>query len=92
MANIDVDYLPYMITAPDALDNSIVITAPHSYQSEKPYIIEVISGLIQFRLGAPAGANSPSYTVGSKIVLTGLSKTPIFYKAGSGGDQFIVTF
>ncbi len=92
MALLEIPYTPYQVSAPDALDQSFVVVSPHSYQAEKPYIIEVTSGNVQFCLGQPVGANSPTYAAGEKVILTGLARTPIYYKAGAPGDTFNVTF
>ena len=92
MALLEIDYTPYQVTAPDIADNSFVVVSPHSYQAEKPYIIEVVTGSVQFCLGQAVGANSPVIAAGEKIVLTGLAKTPIYYKAVAAGDKFTITF
>lgn len=91
MADLSIDYLDYLVTAPDALDNSFVVDAPHSYQGEKTYTIEVVTGTLQICVGKIVQANSPVHAAGSKFVVTVTAKTKVYYKAGAG-DTFIVGF
>jgi hypothetical protein len=92
MALLEIDYLDYLVTAADANDNSFVVNAPHSYQAEKSYVIEVVTGTFQFCLGQAVGANSPVHAAGAKLVFTALANIPIFYKAGLTGHTFTVGF
>lgn len=91
MADLKIEYLDYLVTAPDANDNSFVVDAPHSYQGEKTYTIEVVTGTLQVCVGQIVQANTPVHATGAKFVVTALAKTKIYYKAGAG-DTFIVGF
>jgi hypothetical protein len=94
MAQIEIDYLDYLVTAPDALDNSFIINrtlAPKN--QEHSLVIEVVAGSIQFCLGQVVQANSPIHATGAKIVFTIYGgRVPVFYKASAGSDQFIVGY
>ena len=92
MDHTSILYHPYTLASPDALDNSFIMDGAHSYQAEKTYVIEVISGSFTFCVGQVVQPNSTTYTAGAKIVLTALAKTKIFYKASAGGDQMSITF
>lgn len=92
MALLEIEYLDYLVTAPDALDQSFVVATGHTYETEKTYVFEVKSGTIQFCMGQPVGANSPIHEAGDKIIFTILGDTHFYYKASAAGASFIVGF
>ncbi len=93
MAEIVVDYLDYLVTAPDALDNFVTVERTLSpKESDQAMTIEVVAGTFQFCTGQAVGANSPSHGAGSKIVFSIFRDRPLFFKAAAGGDTFILGF
>ncbi len=93
MAHLDIDYLDYLVSAPDAADNSFGVHAPlPEGTNEHPFVIEVKSGNVQFCVGQPVGPDSPIHPAGDKLVMSNINRRTIYYKAGSPGDSFIVGF
>jgi hypothetical protein len=94
MAHENITYLDWLVTAPDAADNSFGISAPLGDNTDniQTFTVEVVSGSIQICVGQAVGANSPVHAEGDKFVVSNVNRRTIYYKAAAGGNTFIVGF
>jgi hypothetical protein len=84
-----------LITSVDANNDVLVLESIFGLSSEREFVatIEVVSGSIQFNVGAACGSDNATLAAGEKILMAfGANLGNINFKAGAGSQTFRICF